>query len=99
MGQLQLASEKQANELMQQHIVQKRQLPKRLKDESKTRTQMFKQSLRLSGVPSSQDQDRQKLARVCTVYLYDKSYSGGGRGGVVCIACLVYLLIFERSIP
>lgn len=47
-------------EMQRRHVLEKRRLPKILKNEAKTRAQMFKQSLRLSVVGSPED-DRAKM--------------------------------------
>ena len=52
------------DELQQRHSVEKRRLPKILKAETKTRSVMFKQSLRLSLI-ATPDDDKTKLRNVC----------------------------------
>jgi hypothetical protein len=47
-------------------VQEKRRLPRILKNEAKTRAQMFKQSLRLSVVGSPED-DRSKMKQVCSL--------------------------------
>jgi hypothetical protein len=42
-------------EMQSRHVQEKRRLPRILKNEAKTRAQMFKQSLRLSVVGSPED--------------------------------------------
>lgn len=53
-------------EMQRRHVLEKRRLPKILKNEAKTRAQMFKQSLRLSVVGSPED-DRAKMKQVANV--------------------------------
>lgn len=48
------------DEMQKRHVLEKRRLPRILKNEAKTRAQMFKQSLRLSVVGSPED-DRAKM--------------------------------------
>jgi hypothetical protein len=49
-------------------VQEKRRLPRILKNEAKTRAQMFKQSLRLSVVGSPED-DRSKMKQVYSIFL------------------------------
>ena len=53
-------------EMQSRHVQEKRRLPRILKNEAKTRAQMFKQSLRLSVVGSPED-DRSKMKQVCSL--------------------------------
>merc|ERR1711923_592403 len=50
-------------EMLSRHNNEKRRLPKILKNEGKTRAQMFKQSLRLSVIGSPED-DKMKIKQV-----------------------------------
>ena len=50
-------------EMQRRHILEKKRLPKILKQEAKTRSLMFKQSLRLSIVGNPED-ERGKLKQV-----------------------------------
>jgi len=50
-------------EMQHRHLLEKKRLPKILKQESKTRSLMFKQSLRLSIV-GNPDDERSKLKQV-----------------------------------
>ena len=52
-------------EMQRRHILEKKRLPKILKQEAKTRSLMFKQSLRLSIVGNPED-ERGKLKQVRT---------------------------------
>jgi hypothetical protein len=56
----------QYGEMQSRHVQEKRRLPRILKNEAKTRAQMFKQSLRLSVVGSPED-DRSKMKQVCSL--------------------------------
>ena len=47
-------------EMLQRHALEKRRLPKVQKNEQKTRHQLFKQSLRISGINSPED-EREKI--------------------------------------
>ena len=51
-------------EMQRRHTLEKKRLPKILKQEAKTRSLMFKQSLRLSIVGNQED-ERAKLKQVC----------------------------------
>ncbi len=50
-------------EMLQRHLLEKKRLPKIQKAEMKTRSQMFKQSLRISVVMSP-EQERDKIRQV-----------------------------------
>ena len=50
-------------EMQRRHVLEKKRLPKILKQEAKTRSLMFKQSLRLSIVGNQED-ERAKLKQV-----------------------------------
>lgn len=51
------------DEMLNRHNMEKRRLPKILKNEAKTRAQMFKQSLRLSNI-GTPDDDKTKIKTV-----------------------------------
>ena len=50
-------------EMLRRHALEKKRLPKIQKSESKTRAQIFKQSLRISSV-SSPEEERDKVRQV-----------------------------------
>ena len=56
-------------EMQRRHVLEKKRLPKILKQEAKTRSLMFKQSLRLSIVGNLED-ERAKLKQVRTWAFY-----------------------------
>ena len=56
------------DEMQARHTLEKKRLPKILKNEAKTRAAMFKQSLRLSTI-GTPDDDRSKIKQV--LYNYD----------------------------
>ena len=65
------------DEMMQRHMLEKKRLPKILKNEMKTRQMMFKQSLRISGI-TTVEQEREKIKQVISVgnrfWYFTKSY-------------------------
>ncbi|XP_060599497.1 serine/threonine-protein kinase 10-like isoform X2 [Ruditapes philippinarum] len=58
--QMKRSNQSKEEEMQHRHALEKKRLPKILKQESKTRSLMFKQSLRLS-VPGNPDDERSKL--------------------------------------
>lgn len=50
-------------DMLRRHALEKKRLPKIQKSETKTRQQLFKQSLRISQV-GSPDQEREKIRQV-----------------------------------
>ncbi|XP_045189183.2 serine/threonine-protein kinase 10-like isoform X1 [Mercenaria mercenaria] len=58
--QMKRSNQSKEEEMQHRHVLEKKRLPKILKQESKTRSLMFKQSLRLS-VPGNPDDERSKL--------------------------------------
>ena len=56
-------------EMQRRHMLEKKRLPKILKQEAKTRSLMFKQSLRLSIVGNQED-ERAKLKQVNKIYMF-----------------------------
>lgn len=53
-------------ELLKQQAVEKRQWPKRMRSEMKTRELMFRESLRISySLAESHEDERDKIRRVC----------------------------------
>lgn len=60
-------------EMQRRHQIEKKRLPKILKNEAKTRAQMFKQSLRLSTIGSPED-DRAKMKQVCKCIIYNNEF-------------------------
>jgi len=63
--QMETTNEQQLNEMLQRHAAEKRRLPKILKTETKTRTQIFKKSLRLNVNSMTPEQELEKLQEVC----------------------------------
>jgi Polo kinase kinase len=64
--QTELLNEQQLTEMMQRHVAEKRRLPKVLKNETKTRTQQFKKSLRLTITTMTPEQELEKIQEVST---------------------------------
>ena len=64
MKQVVQANEQASNEMLQQHSAEKRQLPKVLKNESKTRTQQYRASLQIHSAALPTDELRERLRKV-----------------------------------
>jgi len=57
-------SSREEEEMLKKHAVEKRQLPKRIRSEMKTRELMFRESLRISMVSlNNQEDERERLKR------------------------------------
>src|SRR2546425_949495 len=57
---------RQEDEMLKRHQIEKRQLPKRIRSEMKTRELMFRESMRISIAnlpPESPEDEREKLKR------------------------------------
>jgi len=61
--QMKRMNARREDEMMQRHMLEKKRLPKILKNEMKTRQLMFKQSLRISGI-TTVDHEREKIKQV-----------------------------------
>lgn len=61
--QMKRSNQSKEEEMQHRHVLEKKRLPKILKQESKTRSLMFKQSLRLS-IQGNPDDERAKLKQV-----------------------------------
>lgn len=59
------------DELSQCHLVENKRLPKIMKNEGKTRALMFKQSLRISIVGLTADQEKERIKQV-VYFIYEK---------------------------
>ena len=57
------------DEMKRKHAIEKKRLPKILKDEMKTRSLMFKESLRISQGSLSSEQEREKMREVSQLVL------------------------------
>ena len=63
LDQMGRVNSRREEEMLRRHQVEKKRLPKIQKSELKTRQQLYKQSLRISAVLTS-DQEREKLRQV-----------------------------------
>lgn len=65
--QLKRMNARQEDEMLKRHAIEKRHLPKRIRNEMKTRELMFRESLRISianlPTPGSAEEEREKLKR------------------------------------
>ena len=62
--QVKRMSSREEEEMLKRHAVEKRQLPKRIRSEMKTRELMFRESLRISMVSlNNQEDERERLKR------------------------------------
>jgi hypothetical protein len=66
--QTELHNEHHLTEMMQRHAAEKRRLPKVLKNETKTRTQIFKKSLRLNIATLTPEQELEKIQEVSSLF-------------------------------
>jgi STE20-like kinase len=51
-------------EMMRKHVLEKKRLPKSLRDEMKARSLMFKESLRIAPGALNAEQEREKIRQV-----------------------------------
>ena len=66
--QIETMNEQQLSEMQQRHAAERRRLPKILKTETKTRTQMFKKSLRINVSAMTPEQELEKIQEVSDQY-------------------------------
>lgn len=57
-------------EVLKRHVLERRRFPQLLKQERKTRMMIFKESLHISQVASTPEQDREKIKHVCANLLF-----------------------------
>jgi len=57
-------SAQKEDELSQCHLLERKRLPKILKADTKTRTMMYRESLRITGGEFSMEEERERLKQV-----------------------------------
>jgi STE20-like kinase len=64
MEQCRRSNTRAEEEMMRKHVLEKKRLPKSLRDEMKVRSLMFKESLRINPAALNAEQEREKIRQV-----------------------------------